>query len=190
MTSFVQKLLLDSNCHEFAITQDAQKRCCWHCNIWPDWFTSHQETNHIIILQWHTAVYEETFDVNISMAQTMPNSWHFIVGKSSLLKKWQTLAIIQEISFSNLETGRYGQKPGVSQIIQESWQHSLSALLVQIPVQYDTWVLTIQRASSWPSIKVSRIFSFCTPKGTNDSGYRHKDRNNFIPAYAMNYPFQ
>ena len=24
-----------------------RKRCCWHCNIWPDWFTSHQ--SHIIV---------------------------------------------------------------------------------------------------------------------------------------------
>jgi len=28
-------------------------------------------TNHIIILQWHTGVYEETFDLNIKIAQTM-----------------------------------------------------------------------------------------------------------------------
>ena len=24
------------------LSQNAWKRCCWHCNIWPDWFTSHQ----------------------------------------------------------------------------------------------------------------------------------------------------
>ena len=24
-----------------------RKRCCWHCNIWPDWFTSRQ--SHIIV---------------------------------------------------------------------------------------------------------------------------------------------
>ena len=42
------------------------------------------------ILQWHTGVYEETFDVNNKIAQTTQSSGHFIVGKSSLLKKWQT----------------------------------------------------------------------------------------------------
>ena len=44
MTSFI----LYKNTHwlwssqMFAMTQSAQKRCCWHCSIWPDWFTSHQ----------------------------------------------------------------------------------------------------------------------------------------------------
>ena len=61
----------------------------------------------LLTLWWHTGVYEETFDVNIKIAQTKQNGWNFIVGKSSLLKKWQTSAIIQEISYSNLETGRY-----------------------------------------------------------------------------------
>ena len=61
----------------------------------------------LLILQWHTGVCEETFNVNIKIAQTKQNSWNFIVGKSSLLKKRQTSMIIQEISYSNLETGRY-----------------------------------------------------------------------------------
>ena len=60
-----------------------------------------------LILQWHTGVCEETFDVDIKIAQTKQNSWNFIVRKSSLLKKRQTSMIIQEISYSNLETGRY-----------------------------------------------------------------------------------
>ena len=36
-------------------------------------------------------------------------------------KNEQTSAIIQEISVSNLETGRYSPKSGVSHIIQESY---------------------------------------------------------------------
>ena len=37
------------------------------------------------ILQWHTGVYEENFDVNIKIAQASQlNIWNFIVGKSSL----------------------------------------------------------------------------------------------------------
>ena len=39
---------------------------------------------------------------------------------STEMKKWQTSKIIQEISNSNLETGRYGPKSGLAQIIQES----------------------------------------------------------------------
>ena len=45
-----------------------------------------------------------------------------MIGKSSL-QKVTALAIIWEISDSNLETGRYGPKSGVSQIIWESRQH-------------------------------------------------------------------
>ena len=44
------------------------------------------------------------------------------LSESRIYKKWQTLAIIWEISDSNLETGRNGSKSGVSQIIRESWK--------------------------------------------------------------------
>ena len=39
MMSFVKKM---PDHHKFMMTQNARKRCCWHCNIWLDWFTSHQ----------------------------------------------------------------------------------------------------------------------------------------------------
>ena len=42
------------------------------------------------------------------------------LSDSRVYKKWQTLVIIREISDSNLETGRYGSKSGVSRIIRES----------------------------------------------------------------------
>ena len=48
MTSFVQKILVDSNQQEFAMKQTRKKRSCWHCNIWPDWCTSHQ--SHYFLL--------------------------------------------------------------------------------------------------------------------------------------------
>ena len=35
-----------------------RKRCCWHCNIWPDWFTSHQ--SHIIV--YITMVYRSLWE--------------------------------------------------------------------------------------------------------------------------------
>ena len=50
------------------MTQNARKRC-WHCNIWPNWFTSHQSCTLLHILQWHIGVYEETFDVKNSSLQ-------------------------------------------------------------------------------------------------------------------------
>ena len=43
-------------------------------------------------------------------------------GKSTL-QQISTLAIIREISDSDLEIGRYNLKSGVSRIIRESWQH-------------------------------------------------------------------
>ena len=83
----------------------------------------------LLILQWHTGVCEETFNVNIKIAQTKQNSWNFIVGKLSLLKKWKTSMIIQEISYSNLiwrPGDMFQLKSGVSCIIWESWQHLVS----------------------------------------------------------------
>ena len=50
---------------EFAMTKNAQKDVDL-IGLLP--------TNHIIILQWHFGVYEETFDVNIKIAQTTQNS--------------------------------------------------------------------------------------------------------------------
>ena len=73
-------------------------------------------------MQWYTRVYAETFDVNIKIAQTMQNSWHFIVGKLSLLKKWQTLVIIQEISCFNWRTEEMVQNLESLSIILENWQ--------------------------------------------------------------------
>ena len=62
----------------------------------------------------------------LRVAQTMHIFWNFMVGKSSL-QEMANFGNIQEISDSNLETGRYGlpdyPKSGVSQIIQGSWQN-------------------------------------------------------------------
>ena len=65
----------------------------------------------------------------LTVAQTTQNIWNFMVRKSSP-PEIAALAIIREISDSNLETGRYGPKSGVSQIIRESWQHWYSAIKV------------------------------------------------------------
>ena len=99
------------------MTQNARKRCCWHCNIWPDWFTSHQ--SHYCL--YYNGISEVLRKSLMLTAKTMQNIWYFIVGKSSL-QEMATLAIILEISDSNLESGRYRPKSGVSGIIQESWQ--------------------------------------------------------------------
>ena len=109
MTSFVQKILVHSNRHECAITQNAWKRCCWHCDIK---FNLHDNQSHYYITMAYTGVCEEMFYANIWRAQRMQNSWH---GKSSLLNNGK-LRFIQEISYSILEKRRYDPKSGVSRI--------------------------------------------------------------------------
>ena len=53
----------------------------------------------------------------------MQNIWNFVVRKSNLQETENfQLAIIQEISDSNLETGRNTSKSEVSRITWESWQ--------------------------------------------------------------------
>ena len=57
------------------------------------------------------------FNVNIKIAQKMPNSWNFIVGCwTRLLKKWQTSAIIQEISYSTGHREVWFKIPGVESL--------------------------------------------------------------------------
>ena len=55
MTSFRQKIFIDSNRHKFAMTQNERKPIS------------------SITSQWDTGVDEETFDVNIKIAQIMQN---------------------------------------------------------------------------------------------------------------------
>ena len=75
----------------------------------------------LLLLQWHTGVCEETFDVNSKIAQTTQSIWNFIVRKSNL-QEMANFGAYREISDSNLETGRNGSKSGVSWIMRESWQ--------------------------------------------------------------------
>ena len=107
------------------VTKNLWKRCCWNCNIFFFFLELYHLTllvyfppiTLLLILQKHTRVCEETFDVKSTIAQIRQNVWNFIVRKSN-----QTLAIIREVSDSNLETGRNGSKSGASRIIWESWQ--------------------------------------------------------------------
>ena len=73
--------------------------------------------------QWHGRICEKTFHVNSSSNNT--KYLNFMVWKSSL-QKITTMAIIWEISDSNLETGRYRPKSAVSRI---TWRVGSSVLL-------------------------------------------------------------
>ena len=99
------------------------------------WLAYYPPITLLLILQWHTRVCEETFNVNSKITQTMQNIRNFIVRKS-IYKKWK-------ISDSHLETGRKSSKSGVSWIIWERGQHrdvccvvlaSLRSVCISTPV--------------------------------------------------------
>ena len=89
--------------------------CCWNCNIWPNWFTSHQ--SHYCL--YYNGIPEFVRKRSMLTVRQLKQRKIFEISlsESRIYKKWQTLAIIQEISDSNLEIGRNGSKSGVSQII-------------------------------------------------------------------------
>ena len=91
-------------CCEFAMTQNAGKRCCWHCNISPDWCTSHQSRIILLkkILQWHTRVYGEMFGVT-SKELKQRERFEILSSEIQAYKKlWSTLVISLEVSDSDL----------------------------------------------------------------------------------------
>ena len=71
------------------------------------------------IMDNNTGDYKETLDVN-STKITQRKILEILLLESRLYKKWQNSAIFRRIVYSNLETGRYGPKSGVSRIIRES----------------------------------------------------------------------
>ena len=84
--SFEQKILLDS----------AQCIC-----------PRKHTLKHTLKLQWHARVYEEHPMLTEKLLQTTQQI-KILGSESRVNKKWQTVAIIREIFYSNLETGRYG----------------------------------------------------------------------------------
>ena len=98
-------------------------------DVWPNWFTSHQSHYCLLYYNGVPKFVRKWFDVNSTIAQTTQNiNFETSLSASWIYKKWQTLAIIQGVSDSNLETRRHGSKSGVSRITQESWQPCLNLL--------------------------------------------------------------
>jgi len=69
----------------------------------------------LLIFQWHTRVSEEMFNVHKIAKKKTKNKikklkqckiFEISLSESQVYKKWQILAIIREISDSNLETWR------------------------------------------------------------------------------------
>ena len=81
-------------------------------------------TNHIIAYNYYNGVPEFVKKRSMLTEKYLKQREIFEISlsESRIYKKWQTSAIIREISDSNLETGRNGLKCGVSRIIWEDWQ--------------------------------------------------------------------
>ena len=89
-------------------------------------------TNHIIsynlLLQWHTRVYEETFDVNSKIAQTNAKYLKFHCQKVEYLRNGNLQRLSKRFQTLNWRLVDTVQIAGVSWIVWESWQHC-SALM-------------------------------------------------------------
>ena len=79
-------------------------------------------TNHIIAYNYYNGIPEFVKKRSMLTEKYLKQRKIFEISLSEnrIYKKWQTSAIIREISDSNLETGRNGLKSGVSRIIWES----------------------------------------------------------------------
>ena len=80
----------------------------------------------LLMLERHSGVCEEMFGVNSKIAQTTQSIWKISLSESRFYKKLQTMAIIREISDSNLEAGRNSsnlESPGL--FGSQSWQPCL-----------------------------------------------------------------
>ena len=115
------KTLVDSDRHEFAKKQNARKRCCWRCNT--TWLVYFPRITLLLILQWHTGVYEEMFIVDIKIAWTMQKVKILPLESQVYWRNGKLQQLSQRFHTLTLETRRYGPKSGVSHIIQWSWQN-------------------------------------------------------------------
>ena len=95
--------------------------CCWNfCNIWPKRFTS-LLSHYCLYFNGIPEFVGKRLMLTVNKLK-QPKIFKISLSESRIYKKWQTSAIIREISDSNLDTGRNGLKSGVSRIIRESWR--------------------------------------------------------------------
>ena len=69
----LQILRMGRWCHNaqpmMSFLQKCAKRCCWNCNIWPDWFTCHQSCYCLYYFNGIAEFIKKRFNVN-KIAQT------------------------------------------------------------------------------------------------------------------------
>ena len=64
----IDDVIMEATWRLFFGEKKARKRCCFNCNIWPNWVTSHQSHYCLYYKLWHTRGCEETFNVNRRIA--------------------------------------------------------------------------------------------------------------------------
>ena len=129
MTSFGQKLLIDSNCHQICDDPKLTK-------------TSKIINNSILEFMRKCSMLTKNSSNNAQ------NSWNCSAGQSSLLKKWHTSVIIQEISFSNLEKGKMSPEFSRRVDSSECYWHKCVLGLLKVPVNIHVVTLSV---STWSS---------------------------------------
>ena len=65
------------------LEKNVRKRCCFNCNIWPNWFTFHQSHYCLYYNGILAFVWKRSF-INRKIAQTTQNIWYFIIRESNL----------------------------------------------------------------------------------------------------------
>ena len=101
-----------------------------------------------------------------------------MVGQSSLQLKWQTLVNIWEISYSNLETGRYGPKSGVCQIIRKTCQYCV--LVWSLPL----WQQQAQHKPGKSKKSTDIYFTVTFKMSTDTISYPDKEQKNMWGKYV------
>ena len=116
----------------------------------------------LILLQWHTWVYEGMFDANITRQN---NIWKFIIGKSSL-QEMVNFVIIREICYSNLETGIFGLKsPGFNPgVVSTAWRWSITCCMrwISVTLGVKNFFLDVRNHALFSSAKQATFNSHMT----------------------------
>ena len=82
-------LICATNHHKFEMAQNTWKRCCWHSNIWPDWFTSHKSHYYQVTMAFTIWFMRKYSVLTLKYLKQYKIVEIFnILGKSSL-QKWR-----------------------------------------------------------------------------------------------------
>ena len=104
--------------HDVIVKKNAEKRCCGNCNIWPNWFTSHQSQyclyyngipefvrkfSMLTVISWNNAKYSKKFHCREVHSTRIGKLWRLSGRFQTLI--WRPGEIRR--SRSGSATGRY-----------------------------------------------------------------------------------